>query len=70
MHATPARALFTGTEGEEQEPKTVVHVVQPKETVYSIARRYEVEVDDVRKWNDLETADIRIGQQIKINKTR
>ena len=70
MHATPARALFTGTEGEEPEPKTVVHVVQPKETVYSIARRYEVEVDDVRKWNDLETADIRIGQQIKINKTR
>ncbi len=55
---------------EKEESKMIVHVVRPKETVYSIARQYEVGVDDVKKWNDLESTDIRIGQQIRINKSR
>ncbi|WP_121352122.1 glucosaminidase domain-containing protein [Flavisolibacter nicotianae] len=48
----------------------IMHVVQPKDTVYSIARKYEVGVDEVKKWNEMETTDLKIGQQIKINKTR
>lgn len=50
--------------------KFLVHVVQPKETMYSIARQYEVTVDDVKGWNSLTTNDLKIGQQIRINKTR
>lgn len=46
----------------------LVHVVQPKETMYSIARKYEVTVEDVKKWNDIETYDLKIGQQLRINK--
>ncbi len=48
----------------------LLHTVQPKETVYSIARRYEVGVDDVKKWNDLATMDLKIGQQVRIKQTR
>lgn len=48
----------------------IVHVVQPKDTVYSIARKYEVGVEEVKKWNEMGTSDLKIGQQIKINKTR
>jgi LysM repeat protein len=48
----------------------VIHVVQPKETVFSIARKYEVGVDDVKKWNEMDTTDLKIGQQIRIHKTR
>jgi LysM repeat protein len=50
--------------------QTIVHVVQPKETMYGIARKYEVGVDDVMKWNEMESKDLKIGQQIKINKSR
>jgi LysM repeat protein len=44
--------------------------VQSKETMYGIARKYEVGVDDVMKWNEMESKDLKIGQQIKINKSR
>lgn len=48
----------------------IMHSVQPKETLYSIAKKYEVTVDDVKKWNALETNELKIGQQIRINKSR
>lgn len=44
------------------------HVVEPKETVYSISKKYNVSVEDVKAWNKLETNDLKIGQQIRINK--
>lgn len=47
----------------------ITHVVQPKETMYSIAKMYEASVDDVKKWNEMENTDLKIGQQLKINKT-
>ena len=55
---------------EEPDPQFITHLVQPKETVYSIAKKYDTNVDDVKKWNNMDTTDLKIGQQIKINKTR
>ncbi len=46
----------------------IVHVVQPKETVYSIAKRYAVEINDVVKWNDLPGTSVKTGQQLRIKK--
>lgn len=46
----------------------VMHKVQPKETMYSIAKKYAVSMDDVLKWNDLQTSDIKIGQELRIIK--
>jgi LysM repeat protein len=46
----------------------IVHVVQPKETMYAIAKKYAVAVDDVMKWNNMQTIDLKIGQQLRINK--
>ncbi|HZH66390.1 MAG TPA: glucosaminidase domain-containing protein [Flavisolibacter sp.] len=54
----------------EAEEGYLLHVVQPKETVYSIAKKYEAGIDDVRKWNELTTNDLRIGQQVRIKQTR
>jgi LysM repeat protein len=42
------------------------HTVQPKETLYSIAKKYEVGIEEVRKWNALDSNDLKIGQQIRI----
>ena len=55
---------------EVKEPQVIVHLVQPKETMYGIAKRYEVGVEEVKKWNGMDTTDLKIGQQIRINKTR
>ncbi len=55
---------------ERPAPQFIVHVVQPKDTVFSIARKYEVGVDDVKKWNAMQSTDLKIGQQLKITKSR
>jgi LysM repeat protein len=43
-----------------------LHTVQPKETLYSIARKYNVTVGQLQEWNKLNTFDLKMGQQIKI----
>jgi LysM repeat protein len=45
-----------------------VHIVQPKETLYSIAKKYTVSMEDVVKWNELPSTDLRSGQQLRIKK--
>lgn len=46
----------------------VKHIVQSKETLYSIARKYEVAVTDIRTWNRLDKDNIRVGQELLIYK--
>ncbi|MCH8485474.1 MAG: LysM peptidoglycan-binding domain-containing protein [Candidatus Cyclonatronum sp.] len=40
------------------------HTVQARETLFGIARRYEVTVQNLRDWNDLQTDALREGQQL------
>ncbi|MFL5772265.1 MAG: glucosaminidase domain-containing protein [Flavisolibacter sp.] len=47
---------------------TILHTVQPKETVYAIAKKYEVAMEEVLKWNGLQNTDLKTGQQLRINK--
>lgn len=42
------------------------HVVQPSETLYSIARKYNVNVEELATINHLDGYNIRIGQEIII----
>lgn len=51
-----------------EETAFVTYAVQPKETAYSISKKFNVTVDDIRKWNSLETTDLKIGQEIRIIK--
>lgn len=44
------------------------HVVQTKETLYSIARKYGVGVEELKEWNRLSGTDLRIGQELVILK--
>jgi len=44
------------------------HIVQPKETLYAIARKYNVEMANIRQWNNLQDDLIRIGQELLIYK--
>lgn len=44
----------------------IFHTVQAKETLYSIARKYNVSAENVISWNQLEGRDLKIGQSLKI----
>lgn len=42
----------------------IVHTVEPKETLYSIARIHDTTEEKIREWNALNTNNLAIGQKI------
>ncbi len=62
------------TEQTETEPAAAaiseieIHVVQPKETLYSISKKYEVTPAQLQHWNNLNGTDLREGMELIINK--
>ena len=59
-----------GSENSQSQPQEefIFHTVQTKETAYAISKKYGVTVEDLMKWNNLQTIDLKIGQQIRIKK--
>jgi LysM repeat protein len=45
-------------------------VVQIRETLYSIAKKYDVKLEQIREWNSLRTDDLKIGQELIIYKNQ
>jgi membrane-bound lytic murein transglycosylase D len=43
---------------------SLVHIVKPGETEYGIAKRYRVEIDDLKRWNRITT--LQTGQRLVI----
>jgi flagellum-specific peptidoglycan hydrolase FlgJ len=62
-------AAMTGPPPMQNMPKeTIAYRVQPKETIYSIAKKYNVKIDDLVQWNQLTNYDLKTGQQLRIYK--
>lgn len=51
------------------EPNYVDYVVQKGDTLYAIANRYDITVNDIMKLNNLNSTTISIGQELKIPNT-
>lgn len=45
-----------------------LHVVKDKETLYSIAKKYSITVEQLREWNKLPGYDLKTGQELVIFK--
>lgn len=45
-----------------------IHTVAAKETLYAIARQYDVSIEDLKKLNNLSNTDISFGQELIIPK--
>jgi LysM repeat protein len=45
-----------------------LHIVRDKETLYSIAKKYSITVDQLREWNKLAGSDLKTGQELVIFK--
>ncbi|HLY68559.1 MAG TPA: LysM peptidoglycan-binding domain-containing protein, partial [Puia sp.] len=46
----------------------VRHIVHSKETLYSIAKKYGVDVEKIREWNNLDSRAVKTGQELVIYK--
>lgn len=59
---------ITTTAGVPEPSKTnkISHVVKSGDTLYSIAKSYSVTIEDIKKWNDLSSESLRIGQNLII----
>lgn len=47
-----------------------MHKVEPKETMYSISKLYNVTVDEIKTWNNLSDNAIAIGQELIVKKPK
>jgi hypothetical protein len=65
--ATPT-ATSTTTQGiSTQGQATINHTVQPGDTLYGIAQRYGVSVQDLQTWNNIpDPRKLKVGQELKI----
>jgi LysM repeat protein len=45
-----------------------IHLVQPKEGLYAISKKYNVSVQDIKEWNNLTSDALKVGQQLIIAK--
>ena len=51
----------------QQSAATRTHTVKSGETLWTIARRYSLDVDQIRRWNGLQGSTLRLGQVLKLN---
>ena len=50
------------------EPITAkTHIVQPKEGLYSISKKYNISVQQIKEWNKLQSDSLSIGQELIIS---
>jgi LysM repeat protein len=57
-----SRKTETAAPGKKQ-----THIVQPKEGLYAISKKYSVTVQQLKEWNKLETEALSIGQEIVVS---
>ena len=55
------------TPSKQQSAATRTHTVKSGETLWTIARRYSLDVDQIRRWNGLQGSTLRLGQVLKLN---
>lgn len=48
--------------------EVIVHLVQPKETLYSISKKYAVSQEQIQQWNKLTGTELKEGTELIINK--
>lgn len=51
----------------ELKTQRTVHTVSAKETMFSIARNYNVSIQQIKEWNGLTSEELQIGQQLFVS---
>ena len=48
--------------------KITIHIVNPKEGLYGIAKKYNVTVQQLKEWNKLVSDELQVGQKLIVSK--
>lgn len=65
-----ARTSKKPVKADEPQPQVVIHKVNNGESLWTIARRHQVSVEQLMKWNDLQTQAVKPGQVLKLTASR
>ncbi len=68
--AVEATAAVTKAEPAAEETARVVYRVKRGDTLYSIARAFDISVDDIKTWNRLRTSKITPGDRLTLQTSR
>lgn len=63
---TPEKDPFQSEEAAATQPNTGYHTVATGETLYQIAKKYNVSLESLRNWNNLVDNNIAIGQRLLV----
>ena len=58
----------TASQKEEKTKKWTNYRVKQGDTLYAISKKYKISINDIKKWNNLKSDKISIGQRLKIYK--
>lgn len=62
--AEPVKTQPSYTPKVEEEGELIIYTVQKGETLESIAKKFRITVDDIRKWNQLRTTTVKPGTDL------
>jgi LysM repeat protein len=61
--------FFIGMHPALAQQKASTHTVKEGETLFSIAQKYKISVDQIKKWNDLTSNVLDVGQTLRVSST-
>ncbi|MFC2113875.1 LysM peptidoglycan-binding domain-containing protein [Bacteroidota bacterium] len=59
-----------GTKTETISQPKIKHKVEAGETLYALSRKYGVSVDQIKKWNNMSSNELRVGEQIIVEEPK
>ena len=62
----PPETLNTSAKASTPANGTTVYTVKSGDSLWSIAKKYGVTVDHIKKLNNLKTNDLKVGQKLKL----
>ena len=68
LNAKNSVTAIPSENSEEPVVEKIIHIVQPKETLYSISKKYEVSLAALQQWNQITHTDLKEGMELIINK--
>ena len=62
----PGQRLIISSNGEEEPSECLTYTVKKGDNLYNIAKKYDTTVDDIKRYNNLSTDALSIGQKLII----
>lgn len=55
---------YSGMQNMAFNDQYALHTIEPNQTLYFISKKYKVSVEDIKKWNNMPTTEMKVGSTI------